>query len=305
MGFHGPMEARERRKVYMPKEKDIPKAAPIHELPPNLAKVKVNIEWITPELSKSWLENSPDFNRGIGKRVVYRYSNAMAEQRWFFTGESIIFDSGEPGKDIILDVWLRLTAIAESGVSSWFVVVRGVPRDAFHYIDHGRGRAFRDTLVVLGNPNAAIVAAATAYLTAYLKSGVRRFTTSGLEEHEKWRTYEDYGTQLNELQDRYNKRLPIRVPSGLLIAAHIVLSKIDPEAADEFMDLVILGDDLETDHPVSQFRNSVRKHMDMAVRPANLPTRFGAGLLKAWNLYRKDERVAKFGTLPSSTPEPI
>jgi hypothetical protein len=293
-----------KEKTCMSKEKDIPKTEPITGLPPHLAKVKVTIEWITPELSKSWLENSPDFNRGIGKRVVWRYTNAMAEKRWYFTGESIIFDSGEPGKETILDGWHRLTAIVESGVAGLFVVVRGVPKDAFHYIDHGRGRVFRDTLVVLGNPNASIVSAATAYLTAYLKAELRRFTTNGLEEHEKWRTYEDYGTQLNELQERYNRRLSVRVPGGLLIAVHIVLSKIDSEAADEFMDLVVLGDDLEPDHPVSQFRNSVRKHMDMAVRPTNLPTRFGAGLIKAWNLFRKEERVAKF-MLPSTTPEPI
>jgi hypothetical protein len=70
------------------------------------------------------------------------------------------------------------------------------------------------------------------------------------------------------------------------------------------MDLVLHGDDLDVTHPVTQFRTYVRKVNAMEKRPYNLPVKFGAGLIKAWNLVRQGETVAKF-MIPSTTPEPV
>jgi hypothetical protein len=122
-----------------------PKAGSTPQRPPDIANVTVDLEQITPELAAEWLKGSPALNRGIGKRVVYRYATALIEKRWWFTGESVIF--GLDGR--LLDGWHRLTAIVESGVAAWFIVVRGVSNRAFHYIDNGRGRSFRDTIAVL------------------------------------------------------------------------------------------------------------------------------------------------------------
>jgi hypothetical protein len=227
----------------------------------------------------------------------------MLEDRWFFTGEPVIFDSGEPGAEILQDGWHRLTAIVNSGKGQWIVVVRGVPREAFHFIDHGKGRVFRDTLHVEGVPHAQFLASACSYIAGYLKH--RRFSTSGLEDHERWPIYDDNKVRLGALQDLYNKALPLKgVPSGLLSAVHFVLAGKDEPEADEFMELVILGDDLEVDHPIAQFRAYVRRMQVADKKPANLPVRYGSGLMKAWNLVRNKEKVAKF-TIPAVTPEPI
>jgi hypothetical protein len=135
---------------------------------------------------------------------------------------------------------------------------------------------------------------------------LHRFTTNGMEDHERWATYERYEQQLNDIQERYNRRNNplVGIPAGLLTAVHIVLSEKDAEEADEFMEQVILGDSLEPDHPISQLRAYVRKQTSMIPRPSNLPTKAGAGLIKAWNLVRKGEKVAKF-TAPTTTPEPL
>jgi hypothetical protein len=272
-------------------------------LPPDLQNVTVRLELVTQEIAHDWLENSPKFNRGIGKRVVARYANDMIEDRWLFTGESIIFDKGSPGKERMLDGWHRVTAIDQSAKEQWCIVVRGVDPKAIHRMDHGRGRVFRDTLTVLEVPSPHLVAPATNYLASYFKAGRRSFSTKGTLEHEKWETYVKYEASLNELSAIYNRKDLIRgVPPSLLSAVHIVLREKDVAAADEFMELLVTGDDLQSDHPITQFRHLVRKHTSAEKPLPNLYTRIGATILKVWLLYRADERVSKL-TLAATTPE--
>jgi hypothetical protein len=262
-----------------------------------------SVELITPEISSKWLDNSEKFNRGIGQRVLYRYTQAMLEGRWFPTGESIVLNGESGGYEIALDGHHRLAAVRDSGTSQWFVIVRGVPKEAFHYIDHGRGRVFRDTLHVLGMENAPVLAAATSYLTGYNK--VNRFTTHGMEDHERWATYQDHPELIQIAGDNYSGKLPFKgVPPGLLAAVHVILHKKDPAAAAEFMELIMQGDDLEENHPVTLYRAYVRKQIMLDVKPSNLPGKFGAGLIEAWNRFRNNERINRL-RIPAITPEPI
>jgi hypothetical protein len=284
---------------------DSPSQSPTpEERPDALKNVTATLELVTPEKAATWLKASPDYNRGIGLAVVARYTSAMKEDRWFFTGEPVIFNNsdGESVKDLLQDGWHRLTAIAESGKGQWMIIVRGVNKDAFHYIDHGRNRSFRDTLTVLKIPHAQFCSTSVSYVTGYFKHG--RFTTHSLEDHERWQTYLAHGPKLEALQEQYNKRLPLRgVQPGLLCAVHYVLSLKDAEAADEFMELIVHGDELEPDHPVAQFRSLVRKINGMDKLPYNLPVKYGATLIKTWNLFRKGEKVKGKFNIPSITPE--
>jgi hypothetical protein len=282
----------------MAKEEN-PKGAPQPERPEALRDLTVSFEYVPPGIAANWLNESPQFNRGIGERVVGRYATDMVEDRWFVTGESVIFN----GKKIE-DGWHRLSAIVQSGKGQWLVIVRGVPENAFHYIDHGKARLFKDTLEVLTVDHASTVSSAVSYITGYELS--KRFTNSALLEHQRWDTYQRHGEAIKELVEaRYKKNPPIAVPKGLLAAVHFVLGQIDEGPADEFMETVLIGDDLEADHPVAQFRAIVKKIMVMDQKPTGLPTRYGAGLLKAWNLVRRNERVARWTTLPNSTPAPV
>jgi len=261
-----------------------------------------SVELITPEISAKWLDNSAKFNRGIGERVLYRYTDAMLNGRWFPTGESIILNGETDGDEIALDGHHRLAAVRDSGIAQWFVIVRGVAKEAFHYIDHGRGRVFRDTLYVLGLENAAVVAAATSYLTGYKK--FNRFTTHGMEDHERWHTYQDY-PELTQVGDNYSGKLPFKgVPPGLLTAVHVILHKKDADAAAEFMEAIMQGDGLEANHPISLYRAYVRKQITLDVKPTNLVGKFGSGLIEAWNRYRNNERLNKL-RIPAIVPDPI
>lgn len=261
----------------------------------------VAIELITPEIANQWLE-SGQLNRQISKGVVLRYKEAIEDKRWIFTGESISLDGGEPGKEFLLNGWHRCNAIVQSGIPVWCVVVRNVPREAFHVMDHGRNRTFRDTLFVLHRPYPEIVAPASSYLTGYVK--YKRFTTHQMEDFERWETFQKH-PELETYAENYSKRLPLRgVPAGLLTAMQVILSGISSDVASEFLELIVQGDDLETDHPVTQFRHYVKKQESLDVRPTNQTSRYGYGLLHSWNLYRKDERVSKW-RCPALAPEPV
>ena len=53
----------------------------------------------------------------------------------------------------------RLSALSKTDLSFDFLVVRGFPKDYFVYMDQNRPRTNTDTLVVLGEANAAYLAA--------------------------------------------------------------------------------------------------------------------------------------------------
>jgi hypothetical protein len=263
---------------------------------PHAPNVTVELELITPEMAAEILERS-QFNRAISDKIVNQYARALAELRWFFTGESIIFDG-----DSLLDGHHRVKAVIVSRKPTWFIVVRGVQKDAFHFIDHGRPRAFKDTLYILGNPKNQFVASATSYLAGYMK--FKYFTTHGLEEHERWNTYES-NPELDQMQALYSRSLPLKgVPPALLLAAHIVLAKISSTDAADFMELVVEGNGLDEDDPAQAFRKYVKKIYDLDRKPSGYQTKIGNALITAWNLYRKGKRTAKL-RIPSVCPDPV
>src|ERR1700747_1040886 len=152
-GHTGPRKSR-RKEVY--KFMAIKPKEPQGDQPSPTA----SVELVTPEIANGWLERSERLNRQKSKSVKQRYIEALLDKRWIFTGESFSLDGGEPGKETLLNGWHRAEAIVEAGVPMLAVVARNVPREAFHVIDHGRGRTFRDTVFVLRRPYPEIVAPA-------------------------------------------------------------------------------------------------------------------------------------------------
>lgn len=257
----------------------------------------VSIEWISQQQAKEMLEASR-FNRLIKERRVAEYKLAMFEGRWMFTGESVIFNGGE-----LVDGYHRLRALSETTSPQKFVVVRGVDKQAFHYIDKGASRTFADTLHVSGNENEKIVSSAVSYLCGYIKHG--RFTPYGNKEYERWKVYEEY-PEVNTFQAFYNRSLGLRyVPSGLLVAIHVVLHHKDADAADDYMEAMV-GEvnDLPDGHPAPAFQAYVHKHAALDKKPKGYEVKIGSGFLDSWNKWRQGIAVTKFRT-PAITPEPI
>lgn len=105
----------------------------------NEPKIEITIEEINPELAKKYLELNRR-NRHITKHHAALLTSEMLDDRWVFNGDPIRFD--EDGN--LIDSQHRLQALIDSGKTYKFVVIRGLPREAFDTIDIGRRRATAD-----------------------------------------------------------------------------------------------------------------------------------------------------------------
>lgn len=285
-----------------PTKQDPPDAEPPRDDPTDpRPEAQTNIEWCSPAVCAAAIGVEDPANRKYSEPTVFRYTRAMAERRWEFTGEPIIFNGQK-----LMDGYHRCRAVVESGKGQWFVVVRGVPVKAFHHIDHGKSRSFRDTCFVEGIESYDLVASCCGFLAGYSKN--HRFANRGLEDDDRWRAYQDYQAEIDHLKGRYQKR-HLRalkyVTPGLLLAVHVVLHQKDADIAMDYMESMTgQQDDLDEGHPAIAFREYVRKNALLDDRPSDYQARIGSGLLESWNRFRKGEPVLKFKT-PGITPEPI
>lgn len=117
--------------------------------------IMTSIEVVTPDVARNWLSVNTS-NRSINKRLVDRLASQMKSGEFVTNGEAIIFSDDNR----LIDGQHRLNACVLSGVSFRSVVVRGVHHNAFYTIDTGSARTAADSLQIMGNKNAAQLAAA-------------------------------------------------------------------------------------------------------------------------------------------------
>lgn len=94
---------------------------------------------VGPAMATEWLKTTPHA-RKIDRRRVERYRNDMLSGGWRETGEPIRI--GTDGH--VVNGHHRLTAVAESGVSIWFIVVFGVDPSTRDYQDCGLPKRISD-----------------------------------------------------------------------------------------------------------------------------------------------------------------
>jgi hypothetical protein len=264
------------------------------EEPPQPAP-SAQIEMIGPKEASAMLAGNK-YNRKVNVRRVARYASMMNSKHWVFTGESIIFNGEE-----LEDGGHRLRGIVESGATLPFVVVRGVHPQAFKFIDSGAGRNLSDSLYIEGRPHPRLYAAAVNYLTGFLKWN--RWTTSGVEIPDRWKTIDEY-TELEDIIPLYAQRLEILVGvnRGVLIAAHALFQRKSEEASAEFGGLLIGEEDLASGHPVKAFQNWWQSQLTKQIQPRDLTAKTGNGLIRSWNAFRKNEQLDKLRP-PTTAPE--
>lgn len=119
----------------------------------NQGQVFHDIETMTPELAKSYLENAA-VNRSLSEPAIKRYAAAMSKGQWSLS-QPIIFD----GYGRLIDGQHRLMAVIRSGQRVQFNVLRGVA--SIRHMDAGRARKPADVLKMSGYKNANTLAAIT------------------------------------------------------------------------------------------------------------------------------------------------
>lgn len=114
--------------------------------------ISVSIEMIGPTRATEFLRKAPTLendgfrNRNLLQLHFQKMAADMSHDQWCFTGEPIIFDV----KGRFIEGQNRMQALIKCGKTLPFLVVRGVPENAFEYIGSGRVRTVANVLQSLG-----------------------------------------------------------------------------------------------------------------------------------------------------------
>ena len=113
------------------------------------------LEYITPIMANEYLKLNTK-NRKVSKRSLAFLIHEIKKGNWVFNGAPIIFSN----TGALLDGQHRLMAIANTGATERFLVIRGVHNDVFTTIDSGRPRTNADALSVDNVKYASVMASA-------------------------------------------------------------------------------------------------------------------------------------------------
>lgn len=111
--------------------------------------VSAGFEFVSPELAAELLRDFNTHNRRLRSRQVSLYAESMRQDRWSLNGEPIQFDAD----GTLLNGQHRLSAIVESGVGVWLLIVQGLPTDAQDTMDSGIKRKTGDIAEIRGLSN--------------------------------------------------------------------------------------------------------------------------------------------------------
>ena len=125
----------------------------------DIKNVTASVVTVTPEGAKNLLKMNT-WNRKPSLAMVQRYMRDMRDDRWLFSGSSIVISD----KDRLLDGQQRLMALEMIEKPQDFVLVRGVNEAAFGSIDSASVRGFAKILEGMGMPRPRFLAGATVFL---------------------------------------------------------------------------------------------------------------------------------------------
>jgi len=242
--------------------------------------MKTSVVTITPNMSKSFLMANTK-NRPINRKNVLLLAKEMRNNRWKLNGDTIkICKEG-----YVIDGQHRFLACVESGIPFETVLIEGLDFNVFDTIDTGLHRSAANTLSLRGEINTTRLASALVVVDKYMTSRVHqnlRYTNTEVEELLK--KYPEVRESVRKTAE--TKRL---ISPSVLTACHYLFSLKDADAADKFVNDLIMGRDLQEGDPVYFLRERLINNM---LSKAKLQSHYIMGLLiKAWNFRRQNKNI--------------
>lgn len=238
-------------------------------------------------------------NRVPRPGIIESYAADMRNGRWRFSGDTLRFDY----EGFLLDGQHRLLALKSLKAEApdlriEFLIVTGLPPETQTVMDQGVRRTAADNLSLsIENLSYAndIAAAARQYI---LWTSGRMFTgqstagagtVSNVEVHEWVLAHPEFVEQITAIVKHKGS---IDVQPKVWMAVQHGLSRIDPEAAGEFLTLWVTGAGLHAHHPVLTLREKLSKVR--RERKKLTPREQMALVILAWNAYRKGRMIMRF-----------
>lgn len=236
---------------------------------------------VTPDMARVLIgcntENRPVIWNGAN-RSVSAYAAAMKRGEWTLNGEAVIVAAtGE-----LNDGQHRLYAVIESGGSVMMALMFGVGRDTRHTVDQGVARTPGHILVMMGEKDANNLAGALQFLwtrDAGVSLNLRPSSDQLLETLSRH-------PEIREAVRAANPVAQFHVSRGYIAAAHYLCRKADPFAADQFLNAVVTGLNIQNvNSPVNKLRKAFGEH-DAKRKPLGRIEQ-AALYIKAFNAFRQ------------------
>jgi hypothetical protein len=242
---------------------------------------------ISPEMAMEILE-SIENNRPLSQTRINRYAEIMSRGGWRY-------DNGETMKVDTTGKWIdgqhRLWAITYSKKTIKILVQFNVAPDAFETIDTGGNRKASDILGIEHQTNCKLLAA-----TLNLVYGNERGSIRGKNQH--YMLTNDIVMEIFEKHKKiidsidFVKKYTYKkgfFPQSCAVFLHYVFSKKNKEAADEFFDKLILGENLGKGAMLLKLRNVFLTDMISKKKMNN--TDKLAMCIKVWNATREGKTI--------------
>lgn len=262
-------------------------------------------------LAAELLERYNTHNRPTKSARVSQHVKDMTNDNWPITGDTIRFaeqPDGDGGVDIILvDGQHRLTAIEESGVEQVCIFVGGLSLDVQEVIDTNALRSLGDTLTLNGWFSGA-KAAALIRRCAHFEAGL--MPTGGANARMLTKTEllawgQDPGRRpaIDRAIQVFNRHANTKAPgaASVIASAYYLCAGKDREAADMFfVEQYIEGLGVELGSPAKALhRRLSRNEGQLSSNEMFLLA------LKAWNHWRKNERIERILPPKSGWPKDL
>ena len=260
---------------------------------------------VTPEQALIWLQDDPRPNRIVAQYKVNQHAREMLTGYWKFNGEPIRFNTNGQ----LLDGQHRLWAVVESKVTINFAIARNLENDTIFVTDVGKARNLSQLLSIMGETDTAKMASAITAHHRWTATSTYNVLGAGLRptQQELLAVFKSHGQSLKK-RLRQVARIKKNGSVGLWASIMVVLSGIDANDANDFLEKFITVEMLEASHPIMRLRKRVEA--SRTIRGIMTKEEQAPLILKAWNSYRRGQEVQVLsfrpgGATPDIYPVPI
>jgi len=104
--------------------------------------VVAEIVFVTPEMAAEMVSCNYENNRQIIKSNLLDISRMMKNNQFVLSPDALLFDTS----GVLLNGQHRTTAVVETGLGQWFVVLRNVSHDVGNIVDTGKSKTMSDRI---------------------------------------------------------------------------------------------------------------------------------------------------------------
>jgi hypothetical protein len=252
---------------------------------------------LNPEIAHDLIVRWNDENRTTAASKIAQYAADMAAGRWQFNGETLII--AEDGH--MNDGQHRARAVILADVEIPVLWVFGLSRESRHSLDQGLKRTAGHILAIRGMKSANLAAAISRALIGWELSDGRAMNQGrNISQQEIIdRAIDDPAISAATDFTVQRQHGFARVVVGSVIGfAHVVLSRIDPVDAGNFLNKLIYGEGLKRGTAVYALRERLNDQRPTRDRTIAL-------IFRAWNMHRRAAHGVTRRQLHETLPLPV